>query len=173
MECDLAQASYEQLAEMFLARGARLTDDKKFFVARNHLNTAKQLFDSSKNQERQDKTSMRIAAAWEGEAIERTPGSQPSYMVAVEFYMQAIQELTSIAKARRPALGVDMELRRLYGLLREAGARSLDEFPMLHVDAPDLSTLIEEAEASASNKELMKAFFALAHCATYTPKKIS
>ena len=167
LEHGLAGPEYEHLAELLYTRGQRLRDAKRFFHSRHPLHCARQFFAAAKNPGRAADMALAVAAAFVDEAAARSSGPHARYAVAVEFYTNAFQELRTIPKPLRAERNVDGELSRIYGLLREAGARSLDEFPEVPGELLDFTEEARESMSQVENKELLEALLTLAGCCRY------
>jgi len=142
----------------------------KFFQARFHISTARQFFAAVQDEERQADMAVIAAQTQVDEAAARTTGPHPSFAVATEFYTDALHELYSIPKELRPARNIDSELRRIYGLLREAGARSMDEFFPFQGERVNIEEEVESAYRDVGDKAFTEALRVLADIIPYTSR---
>ncbi|QNK70760.1 DUF4209 domain-containing protein [Variovorax sp. PAMC26660] len=173
LELGLASPDYRHLAELLVRRGEKLMSEGEFFQARFHISAAKQFFAAVQDEERQADMAVIAARTYAGEAAARTTGLHPSYAAATEFYTDALHELYSIPKMLRPARDIDSELRRLYGLLREAGARSMDEFVSFQGERINIKEEVECAYRDVGDKAFIEALRVFASIAPYTSRASS
>jgi len=173
LELGLAGQSYRHLAELLVRRGENLMSESKFFQARFHVSTARQFFAAVQDEERKADMAVIAAQTYVDEAAARTTGLHPSFAVATEFYTDALHELYSIPKGLRPTRNIDPELRRIYGLLREAGARSKDEFVPFQGERINIREEVESAYREVGDKAFTEALRVLADIIPYASRAVS
>lgn len=105
----------------------------------------------------QASASVQEAETWVKEAALRTTGAGPSFMVAADFYENAIQILRTVPGALRAGLGVSERIDELLKLMADAGQRSVAELQSIRSEGIDISELIEEARQAVGGKPLPEA----------------
>jgi len=98
-----------------------------------------------------------LAEGWVKEAIARISSEQPSYMVAVSFYENAIQTYRTIPKVERAAYKVNDRIAELRNKLDDAGNKSLDEMGVINSPGVDISQMIKGACESVQGKSVIEA----------------
>ena len=164
LELGIARDAYQGLAEMLSARGESLCRDGNYYQARHCLAAASQFFLATRDQGRQADMAYAIAQTYVGEATQRISGAYQSYTVAASLYTDAIHALREIPKGLRAVRGGDVEMSRLYGLLKEASARSLDEYAPIRTEPIDIKDEMAAARSQVADKDLIDALYELAAC---------
>jgi len=122
-------------------------------------------YDEAGNKVAAARTTAAEAECWVRQAQARAGCAQPSPMVTMRFYENAIQTLRTIGRAQRAAWRVDERIEELRILLAQAGTESLSEMGMIRSPGVNIDELVSAARRDVSGKPVLEALAAF--CAFY------
>ena len=129
--------------------------------AREYFQASADWFKVSEDDEQSTAMTVRVAENWVKEAVARLSSDQPSHMVAVTCYENAIQTYRTIPRSMRAMHRVDDRIAELRKHLNESGEKSLDEMGVIRSRGVDISQIVKDARNSVRGKaldEALKAF---------------
>ncbi len=176
LDYGLAESHLCGLADRLVKRALSILTSEggdRFFQARRYFSLAKRCFNLDGNQERCADVDCLIAQAFADEAASRIVGEHRSYVVAADFYADAIQVLLAIPKSLRVARSVDEKLSALRRTQRETAMHSTGDFAPMHSEAVDVEDVQQNVRGDVSDKEPLEALLALAECYPLASRRIN
>lgn len=165
---DLAERLVKRALQILLSEGGDC-----FFLARRYFSLAKRCFMLDGNRERCADVDCLIAQAFADEAASRIAGEHRSYVVAADFYADAVQALLAIPKSLRAARNVDEMLNALRLTQRETAMHSTGDFAPMHSEALNIEEVQRNVRGDVLGKELLEALLALAECYPLASRQIT
>lgn len=146
----------EALAHAFEVEG-------DLYRSRDYFEAASQWFKQSGSIAKAAEMTVGLAEGWVKEAIARTSSEQPSFMLAANFYENAIQTYRTIPRSERSTYRVDERVAELHRDLSDAGTKSLDEMGRIVSPSIDISDLINRSVDEVKGKPKIDALIAFAN----------
>ena len=161
-EFGLGKNQEESIAEKLEALAQDFEEGWKFYAGRDYYRLAGEWFRAAGLDEKHTDMTVAVAEGYVKEAEKRMSSDEPSGMVAVGFYDDAIQAYQEIPRRKRQGRQIDQRISKLMQLHGEAGKLALEEMKVLSTPSVDMSKTVQQAKAAVRGKPPKEALGGLA-----------
>ena len=156
-EFGLGKQDGEEIAKKLVSLAQEFEGEKNFRAARAYYKLGGEWFGDANQLAKQWDMKVAEAEAWVKEAETRTAGQDPSALVAVNFYDNAIQTYREISRAERGTRQIDSRIEELEQLQADAGKHALSEMTEISIPGVDISDTVEQARKTVAGKQPIEA----------------
>ena len=164
---DLGRDRSTKIATKLECLAREFEGEREFLKARKYFQASADWFKVSRDDEKSIAMKVEVAEGWVKEADARLSSDQPSHIIAVTHYENAIQIYRTIPRSMRAPHRVDDRIAELRQQLNESGERSLDEMGVIRTPGINIGQIAENAQNKVRGKpldEALEAFVYLFSC---------